>query len=301
MKRARPWLRWALGLLVMALAAWLLWRQLQGLSLAEVRNALASLPSSAIALSLLATAVSFACLAMYEGFATQWIAPGKVPRATAWRVGLVAHALANTLGFHPLTAVALRLQSYRAFGIDAARLAKIVAAIGGCVATGVLGILAVAGLWSLWDAGQSALLLVLLPAAIGAGMLLRERLRMLFPRKRMPAHVGRVIGVGLLEMAAAICALAVLLPVGALPGGPAFVFLFVAAMVLGIISHAPGGVGVFEATMLAAAEPAQRAGVLVALLAFRLLSNLRPCALALLVLAAAGMRARFSSTAGTRA
>jgi uncharacterized membrane protein YbhN (UPF0104 family) len=301
MKRARPWLRRGLGLLLIGLAGWLLWRQLQGLSLAELRRALETLSTRQIALSLLATAISFACLAAYERITTQWLAPGKVPRLVAWRTGLVAHALANTLGFHPVTAVALRLQRYRVHGIDNGTLAKIVAAIGGCIAAGALAILAVAGACSLWESGSGELLLVLLPAAAGALLLVRERIRSSSPRKKIPAHAARVIAIGLVEMAAAVAALYVLVPVGALPDGPAFVFLFIAATVLGIASHAPGGIGVFEATMLAAANPAMRAQVMAALLAYRVLYNLLPCALALLAVGVEVLRARFSSTAGTRA
>ena len=87
--------------------------------------------------------------------------------------------------------------------------------------------------------------------------------------------------------------------------GPAFVVLFVSATLLGIVSHVPGGLGVFEATMLAAAAPTARAQVLAALLAYRAIYNLLPCALALLALATGALRGRmrgeFSSTAGTRA
>ena len=301
MSAPRPWLRWSLSGLLLVAAAWLLWRQLQDLSPFEVRAAIARLTPLQLALGLAATALSFACLAAYERLATQWLAPGRVPRAVAWRTGLVAHALANTLGFHPVTAVALRLRRYRAHGIDAATLAKIVAAIGGCVAAGVLAMLALAGAWALWSSGRAVVVLALLLSSVIALVLVRARLRAMWPHSRLPARAGSVLALGLVETAAAIAALAVLLPDGALPGGPAFVFLFVAATVLGIASHAPGGVGVFEATMLAAAPPAQRAPVLAALLAYRVLYNLLPCALALLAVAAESLRARFSSTAGTRA
>ena len=296
-----PWLRRCLGALLLALAAWLLWRQVQGLSLAELRSALARLAPMQVAASMLATTLSFACLAAYERLATQWLAPGKLPRAVAWRTGLVAHALANTLGFHPVTAVALRLRSYRAHGIDAATLAKIVAAIGGCVAAGALSILALAGAWALWCSGRGGLLIVLVLAGGAVLALRRARPRPAWPGSRVPARAGGVLALGLLETAAAIAALAVLLPSGALPDGPAFALLFVAATALGIASHAPGGVGVFEATMLSAADPVQRAPVLAALLAYRVVYNLLPCALALLALAAEGLRARLSSKVDTRA
>ena len=305
MNAARRWLGPIASLLVIALAAWLLWRQLHGLSVAQLQAAMLALPPAALAASVAATALSFACLAAYERMATQWLAPGKVPRAMAWRTGLVAHALANTLGFHPVTAVALRLRSYRAHGIDAATLAKIVAAIGGCVAAGVLALLAVAGAWSLWLHGGRALVLLILLAGIGAMAVLKLRLRQLALRSPVFAHAAAVLALGLLEMTAATAALAVLLPAGALPDGPAFVLLFVTATLLGIVSHAPGGLGVFEATMLAAAAPSSRAQVLAALLAYRALYNLLPCALALGALAlgaaAAWFGRVFSSTAGRRA
>ena len=303
MTAKRRWLQGAASLLLFAVAAWLLWRQLQGLSAAQLRAALGSLPPAALLGSLAATALSFACLAAYERMATQWVAPGRVPRALAWRVGLVAHALANTLGFHPVTAVALRLRSYSARGIDTGTLAKIVAAIGACIALGVIALLAATGTWWLWRSGRGWLLLFLLLAAGLAVAVLRQRLRPM--RLRLPslAEFGRVLAVGLVEMAAAVAALAVLLPAHALPEGPAFVLLFVGATLLGILSHAPGGLGVFEATILSAAVPEQRAPVVAALLAYRAIYNLLPCALALGGAAQGGLRRvpSLSSTVDRRA
>src|SRR4029077_1729872 len=137
------------------------------------------------------------------------------------------------------------------------------------------------GAWSLWRHGQQVLLLALVFAAGAAIAVLQLRLRQASLRFPMLAHAGTLLVLGLLEMAAAVGALAVLLPAGVLPDGPAFVLLFVTATVLGIVSHAPGGLGVFEATVLTAVAPAARAQVLAALLAYRLLYNLLPCALAL--------------------
>lgn len=284
MKRVPAWLQWTASALVIALAAWMLWRQLQSMSGAQLVAALRATPPSLIAASILATAVSFACLAAFERLSTQWIAPGRVPRGTAWRIGLEAHALANTLGFHALTAVALRLRSYRLHGIDAVTLAKIVALIAASVATGVVAIVLVALAWSQVLAGRGLLVVLLAIALVAAFAVLRLRLRQFPTASQVLAHLGWISGLGLLEMASAVGALALLVPAEALPGGPVFVLLFVSAMVLGLVSHAPGGLGVFEATFLAAAAPARREEVLAALLLFRLVYNLLPCALALLAI-----------------
>jgi uncharacterized membrane protein YbhN (UPF0104 family) len=299
-------LHWAASLLLVALAGGLLWRQLQGWRPDELRSALAVLSPAALAASLACTALSFACLAGYERLVTQWLAAGKVPRAVAWRVGLEAHALANTLGFHALTALALRLRSYRNYGVDAATLAKIVATIGGCVATGVVAIVLFALAWSAWLAGMGTIVSIVVMAMLGALVLSRPRLRQWQRRSPVLAHAALLLALGFVEMASAIAAFAVLLPAGALPAGPALVLLFVGAMLLGILSHSPGGLGVFEATILAAAAPSARATVLAALLAYRLLYNLLPCALALLAIGIGWARgrhrhARASWTAGSGA
>ena len=47
----------------------------------------------------------------------------------------------------------------------------------------------------------------------------------------------------------------VLLPPEAQPGLPYFLVIYVGALVLGTLSHAPGGLGVFEATIIAAIGP----------------------------------------------
>lgn len=57
-------------------------------------------------------------------------------------------------------------------------------------------------------------------------------------------------------------ALYVLIPHGVFPDAATFAMVFVGAMVLGIARHAPGGIGVFEATLLAA-TPTPGASILV--------------------------------------
>lgn len=302
MKRIAPWLHWGAALLVVSLAGWLLWRQLQGISLAQLRTALVMMRPSALAACVAATALSFVGLAAYERMATQWLAPGKVPRTVAWRTGLLAHALSNALGFHALTAVAFRLRTYRAHGIDGTTLAKIVATIAACIGVGVLSVLLIAAAWSQYQHGRVALLVLLL-VCIGAAVVVeRVRLEQVQLRSPVLGHLGVLVAVGVLEMGAAMAALAVLLPAGAVPLGPAFVGLFVGAMLLGIVSHAPGGVGVFEATVLAASAPEQRAGVLAGLLAWRAIYSLLPFSLAALAVAWRWWRERgLSSRANRRA
>ena len=82
-----------------------------------------------------------------------------------------------------------------------------------------------------------------------------------------------------------------------LPGGPAisfetFLAVYVFAVMLGVASHAPGGLGVFEATILLALSSFPREPILGALLLYRICYYLVPFVLALALLGAYEIRNR---------
>lgn len=292
--RSRQLQGW-LAAAVLLLAGVALWQQFQSLSLAQLRAAWDATPGARIAWALLATALSFACLAAYERFATERVAPGRIPPAMALRVGALAHALSNTLGFHALTGSAFRYQQYHPCGVQLGDVAKVLAVVALSVAAGVVLVSAVAFVSLQWSAAAWPWLVQLASlaglavlAALGWRPL---RVKLAATQLAWPA-LARLLPVAALEMVAAIGALYVLLPAASVPGLAAFVLIFVGAMMLGIASHAPGGIGVFEATVLAALPARHHAGVLVALLLYRAIYNLLPFALALLVLAIQALRAR---------
>ena len=73
--------------------------------------------------------------------------------------------------------------------------------------------------------------------------------------------------------------------------------IFVAATLLGFASHAPGGIGVFDAAMLVALWQFDKEDLLAGLLLFRLLYYIAPFALTLLIL---GGRELVLALRGTR-
>ena len=92
------------------------------------------------------------------------------------------------------------------------------------------------------------------------------------------------ICIGILDLG--FCALAMYM---LLPGEPRIDFVtiavvFVSATLLGFASHAPGGLGVFDAAMLVALWQFDKESVLAGLLLFRLLYYIVPFALALIIL-----------------
>ena len=65
-----------------------------------------------------------------------------------------------------------------------------------------------------------------------------------------------------------------------------FASVYVFASLLGIVSHAPGGIGVFEATMLKVLPSPSQEALLASLLMFRILYYVIPFVLALMLLGA---------------
>jgi uncharacterized membrane protein YbhN (UPF0104 family) len=112
------------------------------------------------------------------------------------------------------------------------------------------------------------------------------------------------MAIGAVESAAAVGALYVLLPADLAPPFVVFAVGCIAAVALGLLAHAPGGVGVFEAGVTALLSGAGRADLLAALLLYRALYNLLPFVLATGTLGALwvwrrGSGARLSSRRGS--
>ncbi|NBR12737.1 MAG: UPF0104 family protein, partial [Alphaproteobacteria bacterium] len=84
---------------------------------------------------------------------------------------------------------------------------------------------------------------------------------------------------------AAAAVLYVLLPEGHGIAFETFAAVYAFACILGVVSNAPGGLGVFEATILLALHNLPREGVISALLLFRLCYYLGPFLMAVIALA----------------
>lgn len=285
MRRRWDHLRWLLGLGILAAACFLLWRQLHEVSLAQLASAWSVTPIKAGIAAFALTGLSFGCLAVYERLSTHWVSGTRIPTATALWVGAASHALSNTLGLHAVTGAAFRHRYYREYGTSLAELARIVAVVAGCVAVGVLAVLAVAVTWAHAAAGIERVLILMLLAILFAWFWISVRRRRVGSGSAISlvlAHFPGLVLLGLVEMGAAMGALYVLIPHGVFPNAATFTLAFVGAMVLGIASHSPGGLGVFEAMLLAAAPASGRPSLLAALLAYRLVYNLVPFGLAII-------------------
>lgn len=292
---ASRWLRlasWAASLMVIGAAIWMLHRYLGQIAWRDVITAWKQLPPRRIAYAFGATAVSLGMLAMFDVLAARVVTGRRVSTALAAFAGVVTQGISNALGFHAITGTAIRFRIYAAAKLSAADVAGIVALAGVGVGLGFVVVITGALCWQPaithgWGRLPGIALLASLLALL---FWLGRRPRVLRVWRWSLAFPGAGIAgmqmlIGALEMTAAISALYVLLPASIAPPFVDFLPIYVGAVVAGIVSHSPGGLGVFETIMLAAFPPEARANLLVAMVCYRAIYSLIPFVLASLALA----------------
>lgn len=250
-------------------------------------------PWSHLLMAVLATALSYLALAGYDASGLRY-AGASVRGGTVLLTSFIAHALGNTIGLGVLTGGAVRLRLYTAAGVNAAQVAQVV----GFAATSFgLGMTVFGALGVLWAApavadplgapawvlrSVAALVLLLVGAVV---VLCRSRRSLaIFRTWQLPLPpldlTLKQLLIALADLSAAAAALWFLLPDGAV-GLPSFVAFYAIGIALGVLSHVPGGLGVFEAVILLAcagrAPPEQVAG---ALLLYRAIYHLLPLMIA---------------------
>lgn len=290
-----------LGLALLAASLWVLHDLARAYHWREVTAALAALTPAAVLAAILLTALSYAALCGYEIVALRFT--GKVvPGSRAALAALVAQGLAHSTGFAVLVGTGVRLRLYAAHGLGLADVATIQAVFS---ATFTLGVALLAGTSLALDPwlalptglpleavrGIGIVLLLAVAAWFAWSVLATRPLRLLGRDVRPPPIplVGAQMACAVVDLAAAAGALWVLLPAGLDTSYPALLGIFTAAVVLGVVSHVPGGLGVIEGTVVLLLQPGPEhvPGVLGALLAFRAIYYLGPFLLAAATLALA--------------
>lgn len=291
--RIRTWVLVALGVLIAVALGQALHGLLREVHYEDVMTAVKLTPDSDIVLALLATAASYIALTSYDASSLRY-AGASVGRTTVMLTSFVAYALANTIGLGPLTGGAVRTRMYAAAGLETGQIAQVI--VFNAVAFG-LGISAFGALGLLWGAADVAPLLHVHAGFLRAGafaLLMGLGAFLWLCARRRELHVGsswtlRLPTLGLaaqqlvisaLELGASAFALWLLLP-GDRIALPTFLAFYAIAVTAGIVSHVPGGVGVFEAVMLlASGSQVPTEAMLGALLVYRGIYYVLPLVLA---------------------
>ncbi|MFL6619790.1 MAG: lysylphosphatidylglycerol synthase domain-containing protein, partial [Povalibacter sp.] len=294
LQRWKPWLIGAAALVITTLLAHTLQELFNEFSYRDLVDAIRGTSSEALALSALATLISYISLTGYDASSLRYVG-APVKYRVAAQTAFIAYALSNTVGLGVLTGGAVRLRLYGAAGIEAGAISR---AIAFNAAAFMLGISVVGAAALLWGAPsvapvfhlptkflQAVALFVLIAATVLIVLCRDGRERRLFGRIRLRLPSASLALQQLLfsaiDIAATAAVLWFLLPAGAI-GFAAFMGFFAIAIVLGVLSHVPGGLGVFEAIMLVALRdhvPTEQLAA--ALVLYRLIYYVLPLLLAL--------------------
>jgi len=287
-----------LSVTIIAIAAVALLRTLRHIRPDRVIDAMLAAHVSDLVWAAVFVAGGYLTLTFYDLFALRTIGWGKIPYRVAMLASFTSYAIGHNVGASVLTGGAVRYRIYSAWGLDALAVTKL------CFVAGLtfwLGNATVLGLGIAY-VPDAASAIDQLPAWFNRGLALVILLVLgcyVAWVWRCPRSIGRrgwqvtlpggpltllQIGIGILDLACCALAMFMLLPVEPNIGFVTLAVIFVAATLLGFASHAPGGIGVFDATMLVALWQFDKPELLAGLLLFRLLYYVAPFVLSLLIL-----------------
>lgn len=292
-------------LLLFALALVACYHLLRDIDPYSLHDALLDIPGNALLGALAATVAGFVCLLGYEWSATRF-AGVKLPLPTLLTGGFSAFAIGNAVGLSMLSGGSVRYRLYARAGLNAMEVARMTLFASLSLGCALPVLAAMAALSDLPDAALALRLPQWLVAALAVAILAFCVLLVIGMERRrepeQPSPDSQLIRIGrrsvrlpglrlsllqllitALDVAAAATVLYLLLPEA--PPFGAFLLVYMIALAAGVLSHVPGGVGVFEAILLAAFSGQIGAAPLAAaLLMYRLIYVVLPLLLACLLL-----------------
>lgn len=302
-RRTADWLKLAgpvLAITVLALALYVLHRMADEIHIHDIKAAILDTSPWHILLAVGFTGISFMALAAYDVLAVRSSVEGPVDLKTAAFAGAAGYAVSNALGFPLMTGGSVRYRLYSAAGLNVADISRVVTVawltfwLGTGLVVGIMlaldpgGIAAVTGLGRVACIAIAFTLLGVIGGFVawvstGDRVLNLMGFSITMPDRRT---VLAQLAAGAIDFITAGAALYVLLPPDQAPGIGTFAVVYGAALTAGIIAHTPGGLGVFEATMITGLGLAGTPEVLGSLILYRAIYYVLPLVLAAISLAA---------------
>lgn len=300
-----------LSLTIIAIAAVVLAHMLHDIKVHEVVAALKRTEGRHIAAAAVFVALGYFTLTFYDWFALRTIGRKEIPYRIAALSGFTSYSIGHNIGATVFTGGAVRYRIYSAHGLDAVEVAKI------CFISGLtfwLGNATVLGL-GITLSPHAAQPIDQLPPwlnrtlAIVTLMILASYVSWVWSAPRaigkgewkvqLPSGPSTLVQIciGIIDLGCCALAMYMLLPDEPNVGLLTLLVVFVSATLLGFASHAPGGLGVFDAAMLVALWEFDKEDLVAGLLLFRLLYYISPFVIALAIL---GLREFVINMGGAR-
>src|SRR5882724_4507955 len=294
-----------------AIALVLLAHELKAYHYRDLMRQVWTLPHSHLALALLMTAAAYAVLPGYDAIALAYVDHPLPIRRIAFG-SFIAYALSHSLGFPLLSGGPVRYRFWSVWGLSTSEIAQAISFAG---ATFIIGMMAVAGFVFLLEPSSTiqllrlpfgsfkplgALCLVLVAAYLVLSATRNKTFRVFeweFPVPSTKLAIAQLM-VAVVDWAAAGAVLFVLLPPGYHLSFLPVLGVFLLAQFAGILSHVPGGLGVFEAIVVLLLRPyVPAASIVGSLLAYRAIYYLLLLVIALAFLIAFEARRQSSRVA----
>jgi phosphatidylglycerol lysyltransferase len=265
----------------------------------QIVTEIEAIPVTKIGIALLFTILNYAVLSLYEIAGFKYIR-NKLSSAKIAFTSFIAFAFSNNIGFYSLSGGAVRFRLYSSWGLSNFEITKLITFSSGLAFW--LGLSTICGITFILEPIPLPLFLNLphIPFQIvGALFLLVPVSFCIFTMiRKAPLKIFNwefeipslslslsLMGTVCLDWIFFSSVLYTLLPVQHLMTFPHFLSLFLAAQLVGLVSHVPGGLGVFETVLLSLLPTEiERPVALGAILTFRAIYYFLPLAVSSLLL-----------------
>lgn len=288
----------AIGVTITLVALVVLYRLLRGIEPGEVIAAIRATSPFDVLVAALFVAAGYLTLTCYDYFALRTIGRGDVPYRIAAIAGFTSYSIGHNVGFTVFSGGTVRYRIYStSAGLSAVEVAKI------CFIAGLtfwLGNVAVLGIGFIIHPEAASAVDQLPPwinRLLGVGLLATLAGYVVWV-SLVPRTFGRgtwsvtlpsgnltilQILIGVVDLTCCAAAMYMLMPEQPPIDFISLSVIFIAATLLGFAAHTPGGIGVFDATMLLALSQFNKEELVGALLLFRLLYYITPFAISLAI------------------
>ncbi|WP_227429077.1 UPF0104 family protein [Psychrobacter sp. I-STPA6b] len=301
-----------LTLMIFVLAIKALYGLTQSISLDDVWQAIDQIPNINIFFAVLVVAFGYLILTLYDAIALKHMG-SRLPFRKIAFTSFTAYAIGHTIGLAVLSASGVRYRMYRVSGVQPEHIANVIWLVSMAFTFGISTLVALSLAFN-----PDALIVMLgqldehlASASAGIPSFMRERaviqgmgiamlvaiLSIIVWSGKSGRHVKirgwrfdlppswmliQQIVISIIDLASVAFVLYLLLPQTADISFIMVFSAFIQSMILAILSHVPGGLGVFEVTMIASLPQVDKPYLLAVLLLFRLLYYILPFLLAVL-------------------
>ena len=293
----------AIAIFIFALAMRALYRLTKTVHYQDVLDAISRIPTTHLIIATLVVAFGYLILTLYDFIAMRQIGR-KIDYPHVALTSFTAYAISHTVGVNLVTASGIRYRNYSRFNLSNNEIANIVWMVSMAFTFGISTLIGASltshpeitvQLLSQLDQSWGIFENIVYVRALGVGILSLIAL-VIWYAGRQGRHVfirgwrfdlppAKIIlqqtAIAIVDLGTVALVLYLWLPPSDHISYWATFSAFIQSMAVGILSHVPGGLGVFEVVMISALPTVDRTQMLAVLLVFRLLYYIAPFLIAL--------------------